>query len=411
MSGKGLQSKIKDVQVCSEKLVDRANICSMQRQQQEEKSMQALTNLVSISTRKQDHGFATIATQNSHIWTALQSLPEILNKLKETLEASPYPALQATPSITYLVSEASFNNYQTSRSRSPSPSASLQQEQSRERLNDVLRDLNVDHDIDIASADTSDLLHIIHTLTTSSQDRAVALITSPAMQEWLTSTVSSCLQVNGQMFSNEAETRQSPFSYFCAKLVHSILPSGSKFRKLGKHTIFAVRWFCGQHSNSRNYGPGATDYDAHPLGMLSNLLAQLINQLLECPSLAPIDVFSVSKGDVSELCNLLIYIVQALPKASILFIVIDGISYYEDHDRLEECMEVLSTLTEITRGDARLSNECLIKLLVTTPLRSHHVRDLFEETEVLDLDEYIPPNGGFSALQWDMGIGRVIAEG
>lgn len=410
MSGKGLQSKIKDVQVCSEKLVDRANICSMQRQQQEEKSMQALTNLVSISTRKQDHGFATIATQNSHIWTALQSLPDILNKLKKTLEASPYPAIQATPSMTYLVSETSSNSHQTSRSRSPSPNANLHQGQSRQRLNDLLCNLNVDPDTDIASVDTSSLLRIIHTLTISSQDRAVALITSSAMQEWLTSTASSCLQVNGQMFSDEAETRQSPLSYFCAKLVHSILPSGSKVFEMGKHTIFAVRWFCGQHSNSRNYGPGATDFDAHPLGMLSNLIAQLINQLLECPSLPPFDVFSLPKGDVSELCNLLIHIVQALPRASILFIVIDGIAYYEDQDRLEECMEVLSTLTEITRGDPKPGNGGLIKLLVTTPLRSHHVRDLFEDTEVLDLDEYIPPNGGFSALQWDMGIGRVIAE-
>lgn len=410
MSGKGLQTKIKDVQICSEKLVDRANICSMQRQQQEEKSIQALTGLVSVSSRKQDHGFATIATQNSHIWTALQSLPEILNKLKQTLEASPYPAIQATPSTMYLVSEASSNNYQTSRSRSPSPNASLHQEHSRQRLKDLLHDLNVDHEIDIASVDTAALLRIIHTLTISSQDRAVALITSPAMQEWLTSTVSSCLQVNGQMFSTEAETRQSPLSYFCAKLVHSILPSGSKYLGMEKHTIFAVRWFCGQHSNSRNYGPGATDYDAHPLGMLSNLLAQLINQLLECPSLPPFDAFSVPKGDVSELCNLLINIVQALPRASILFIVVDGINYYEDQDRLEECMEVLSMLTQITRGDPKPSNGCLIKLLVTTPLRSQYVRDLFEETEVLDLDEYIPPNGGFSALQWDMGIGRVIAE-
>ena len=372
--------------------------------------MQALTDLVSISTRKQDRGFATIATQNSHIWTALQSLPEILNKLKETLEASPYPALQAAPSMTYLESDASSNNYQTFRSRSPSPNANLYQERSRQRLNDVLRDLNVDHDIDIASVDTSALLRIIHTLTTSAQDRAVALITSPATQAWLTSTASSCLQVNGQMFSNEAETRQSPLSYFCAKLVHSILPSGSKSHDMGNHTIFAVRWFCGQHSNSRNYGPGATDYDAHPLGMLSNLLAQLVNQLLECPSLPLLDAFSLPKGDVRELCNLLRHIVQALPRSSVLFIVIDGISYYEDHDRVEECMEVLSTLTKITRGAPRSSNGCLMKLLVTTPLRSHNVRDLFEETEVLDLDEYIPPNGGFSALQWDIGIGRVISE-
>lgn len=73
-------------------------------------------------------------------------------------------------------------------------------------------------------------------------------------------------------------------------------------------------------------------------------------------------------------------------------------------------MEVLSTLTEMTRGSSGLGNGCLIKLLVTAPLRSHYAQDLFKDKEILDLDEYIPPNGGFTALQWDMGLGRVMAD-
>ena len=74
-------------------------------------------------------------------------------------------------------------------------------------------------------------------------------------------------------------------------------------------------------------------------------------------------------------------------------------------------MEVLSTMTELARrGPENDNNECLIKLLVTAPLRSHHVQGLFADTETLDLDEYIEPNGGFTAAQWDMGIGRMMAD-
>ena len=74
-------------------------------------------------------------------------------------------------------------------------------------------------------------------------------------------------------------------------------------------------------------------------------------------------------------------------------------------------MEVLSTMTNLARGGpGNNNNECLIKLLVTAPLRSHHVQDLFADTERLDLDEYIEPNGGFTAAQWDMGIGGVMAD-
>lgn len=73
-------------------------------------------------------------------------------------------------------------------------------------------------------------------------------------------------------------------------------------------------------------------------------------------------------------------------------------------------MEVLSMLTNMTRGDSGFIHGCLTKLLVTAPLRSHCMQDLFEDMEILNLDEYIAPNGGFTALQWDMGIGRVVSD-
>ena len=426
-SEKELQDKIKHVQDCADRLVVQANICSMQNQKRLLDGGKDLTKLVVTSTRKQDLGFTTVVLQQDELMEAFRSQEKriqsqqnllegqanLLNQMLNTLKATPLRTFHGPPRLTYLESEDSLDGYRTPRGRSPSPGVSHQdQEKDRQRLGDLLRALNFDRLAETAAKDASTLLHIVGNLSFGSQDRAVALITSPVMQKWLTSTVSLPLIVNGQMFSSEGEIRQSPLSYFCAKLIDSVLPSRTSMQAAKNRGIFAVNWFCGQHTNFNDYGPGRSDYDAHPPGMLNNMLGQLIEQLLECPSLTQLGNLSVSSNNptLSELCHLFVMLVEALPRGSMLFIVIDGISYYEDKERREECMEVMSMLTEITRGGPGFRNECLTKLLVTAPLRSHCVQDLFEDTEILDLDEYIPPNGGFTALQWDMSVGRVITD-
>lgn len=385
-----------------------------------------LTRLVVTSTRKQDLGFTTVVLQQNDMMKVLQSQKQriqsqesllegqkdLLNQMLDTLKATSQRIFEPRPRPTYLECGDSTECYQTPRGRSPSPVASQNQERSRQWLDDLLKILKVDGEADTAAEDTSTLLHIIGSLGSGSQDRAVALITSPIMQRWLTSAVSLPLIVNGQMFSSDGEIRQSPLSYFCAKLVDSTLPPSKSSQTSRNRTVFAVRWFCGQHTNLFDYGPGLTDYEAHPPGMLGNMIAQLIIQLLECPVLSQLDHLFLPGNDpqLFELCNLFSLLLGALPRGSMLFVVIDGISYYEDEERRGECMEVLSTLMEATRGSSGVAKGCLIKLLVTAPLRSHYVQDLFEDTEILDLDEYIPPNGGFTALQWDMGVGRVVAD-
>lgn len=385
-----------------------------------------LTRLMVTSTRKQDRGFTTVSLQQNTMIEVVKSQGQriqsqenllrgqasLLNQLLDTLKASPPRKFEPLPGLTYehLEYEDSTDGYQTPRGRSPSPGVMENQERSRKRLDDLLKVLNVE--VDTAAEDASSILRIISSLSSGSQDRAVALIMAPVMQTWLTGAVSLPLLVNGQMFSSEGEIRQSPLSYCCAKLVDNIVPRNTSSETRTKRTVFAVRWFCGQHTNMYDYGPGMTDYDAHPPGMLNNMLAQLITQLLECPFLPQLQDISLTRQDpqLVELCSLFSQLVRALPRGSILFVVIDGISYYEDEERREECMEVLSTLTELTRESSESANGCLVKLLVTAPLRSHYVLDLFDDTEILDLDEYIPPNGGFTALQWEMGVGRVIAD-
>lgn len=418
MSGKELQDKIKTIKACGDNLAYRANIEFLERQKLDLAGAKDMTKLMISSTRRQDHGFTTIAFQNEELSEALQSqgkelsshskdlqfIKQALNDCVIFLRATPVSVAPADR-IKNLESKNPTEGYLTPRSRSPSPNAAIEREHNQQQLRDLLGRLSIDDQSDVAAKDAPFLMNLIHTLSLASQYRAVTLIKSPILQEWLTKSESGPLHINGNMFSHQNETRQSPLSFFCAKLIDSVLHGAQTSRSRARKTIFAVRWFCGQHADM------VEDYDAHPTGMLNNLVAQLINQLLDFPNTLTLPNPPDLPGNglqCSELCEIFVLLAETLPPGTVLFCIIDGISYYEDKDRRAECTEVLSMLTSLTRRSHDATQGCLIKLLITTPLRSRCAQELFMVNEVLEMDEYIPPNGGFSALQWDLGVERVI---
>lgn len=137
-------------------------------------------------------------------------------------------------------------------------SASAKEMGSSVWLNNTILALHFHRDADPATKDTSDILRITTTnMSPGSLNRAVSVITSPVMQEWMTSTVSRPLIVNGYAYPVEDEVRELSLSFFCAKLVVRIL-SGTFQQLAGGRGIFAIRWFCGQHTCS------STDDDASP---------------------------------------------------------------------------------------------------------------------------------------------------
>lgn len=392
MSGKELQDKIKDIEIYASRFAKQASINSMRRQKDTHE-------LLISSARRQARDSEIIARSQTDISKKF----ETLNQCLHLLMANPIFVTGVVSSIEYLGSDIAGNRQLNAPSRSPSPSAALEPQKLRQQLNGLLSKLCVDHQTDVVATDIFNQLNLVYTLSLASQDRVAASITSPHLQTWLTSPSSSILHVNGQMFSNEHEARQSPLSFFCAKLVDSILVRyQSSEGKIG-NPVIAICWFCGQHTNMR------TDYNADPQGMLNNLLAQLIHQMIRSiPHPKGMDYrLSAIDPELSELCDLFVQLVEALPTDTILFCMIDGVSYYEDTERQIECAEVLSMLTNLTR---RAVNGPLIKLLVTAPLRSHCAHEFFEAGEVLNMDEYYPSNGGFSALQWDVGVGWAIDQ-
>lgn len=393
-----------------DRLGSQASIDAMQRQKDMAKT------IVSLAMR-QDCGFNTVAIQQEGIVEVLraqevsrvrdrqllESVEQSLNNVLAQFKANPRRAADCIRCLEQGFSTDALGNPQD---RSHPTNSTADWEDDLRRLEALLERLDVDHEDDVAGRDTSLHLKLIHTLSFASQDRAVALMNSPHLRAWLTSTTSCAMLINGQMFSDQHESRQSPLSYICAKFTDSVLGRSTHTHDSSGNSLFVVRWFCGQHTDAR------IDYDAHPPGMLSNMLSQLVHQLLTCPIRPKPGWLSLpdSESQLSDLCALFAQLTTSLPAGTALFCIIDGITYYEDAACREECDKVLSMLLGLTRRNCEAADGPLVKLLATAPLRSHQLQRLFEAEEIITMAEQYPSNGGFSALQWDDGIGRAIGE-
>ncbi|KAL8894995.1 MAG: hypothetical protein Q9192_003908 [Flavoplaca navasiana] len=394
-SGEALQEKIKLVNDHASRLSKQADISSMQRQKD-------ITKIMISSARNQHRGFNTLAFYHRDISEEIRRQGKLLDSvIKMTLNSCMY-MLKAEPPMVQSGDESMrVREHESAR---PSPDIEFEEELHSTQLKKLLGKLDIDQEKDVALTDTSTQLRLVHTLSIASQDRAVALIMSPRLQAWLTNTSSAMMLVNGHMFSNEDEARQSPLSFLCAKLIDDVLNRSRRSDSMVNHSNIGIRWFCGLHTDIRR------DPDAHPKGMMNSMVSQLINQALDRFSgFSMGDSSLLDRGlDLGNLNSIFDSLVMTLTGETILFCLIDGISYYEIEDRENECEEVLSMLTSLVRRCQQIDHGPVIKFMVTAPLRSHLVCRLFREEEILDMGETYPSNGGFSALQWDMGIGAVV---
>ncbi|KAL9040168.1 MAG: hypothetical protein Q9180_002080 [Flavoplaca navasiana] len=310
-SGDALQEKIKLVNHHASRLSRQADISSMQRQH--------------AMYRNQDRGFNTLAFHYRDMSEEIRRQGKLSEFVVMTLNSIMH-MLKAQPTMVQSGDESMrIREYESAR---PSPDIEFEEELHSTQLKSLLRKLDIDQEKDVASTDTSSQLRLVHTLSVASQDRAVALIMSPRLQAWLTDTSSAMMLVNGHMFSNEDEARQSPLSFLCAKLIDDVLNRLRRSDSIVNHSNIGLRWFCGLHTDIRE------DPDAHPKGMMNSMVSQLINQAL--------DRFSgVSMGDSSlldqdldlgSLNSIFDSLVMTLPGETILFCLIDGISYYEIED-------------------------------------------------------------------------------
>ncbi|KAF9639965.1 hypothetical protein BFW01_g11771 [Lasiodiplodia theobromae] len=150
------------------------------------------------------------------------------------------------------------------------------------------------------------------------QERSLYVIRSPKLASWATSTKSTALVVHG---NSRTVKRQSPLSFVCARLVHSLDQIRQKSDDPTTQKVVALHFFCGEHAGDDR------KWDT-PSGIVNSLLAQLLTQCKDV---------DLTKADSYGLfdCNKLKAVFKRfkcvlaqLPRTTTVFCVLDALSFY-----------------------------------------------------------------------------------
>lgn len=161
-------------------------------------------------------------------------------------------------------------------------------------------------------------------------------------------------------------------------------------------TTIPLASFCGKHTNER-----ADDY-AHPPGLALSLLPQLIDKMVAHTPIAPAPLQKAFRDLDAEngatILNLFIKIVAQLPPEATLFIVIDGVGFFEDSNRREEMKCLARKLARLVKK----KHHPTVKLLMATPAATIAVSAQFRsnDAQVLDMRRPYPGRNGLKALGW-----------
>lgn len=240
-------------------------------------------------------------------------------------------------------------------------------------------------------------LRHVWTLSRSAQDRAVALMNSPKLHSWLSSTEPSALFVNGNY---DAAARQSPLTYVCTKLMDTICPGAALIRPRCS-PIVGQAFFCGHHID-------VEDPTSGPVKMMRDLVSQLVMSYR--PSVHKMQqMLELDASDMQELCITYASLIKQLPQRYMVLCIIDGIAFYEDSPtEYEAATEAVRHLLEVMESCKRKG--CLFKVLFTCPGISHALFRLFENDEVVTLPKKVGPQGGLTPAKWEASAEPYVKE-
>ncbi|MCJ1395786.1 hypothetical protein MMC18_008672 [Xylographa bjoerkii] len=251
------------------------------------------------------------------------------------------------------------------------------------------------YDKDSPQVDVVANLNIALTLSLKDQDRSVHMMRSQKLVAWLSTLNSATLLVNGHCVDVH---RRSPLSFVCAKLADSLQ------RVRHKNNVFVLQFFCGEHVRWQD------DLNNTPSGIIKSLLRQLLKQCKHLDLSSATKLGHFSNNDMNAICKRSQKILTRLPRQTVVFAIVDRPSYYaDDPEREEETDRLLGWLISFTKPRRKHSSGCIFKLLLTAPkrLRTSAVDELYKD-EILDVPERLPTGGGFTGMQWTLGIGQQV---
>ena len=217
---------------------------------------------------------------------------------------------------------------------------------------------------DLTPQDLKRCLSMTTALSLHDQNRVEWMILAPKLRDWLNLPESRTLLLNGNSDANEMF---SPTTILSAKLIESLAHV---------EPIITLHFFCSLHTTSR------TDTVANTVGLIKSFVSQLLlrdDVPWDLTFLSAAHVANIRANDIDTICMLFRRLLQQLPEPTFLFWMIDGINFYERSERRVDFLKVVRMLLGII-------NDCshvIIKLLLTCPGISPHVRNLLSKEDVM----------------------------
>lgn len=250
---------------------------------------------------------------------------------------------------------------------------------------------------DFAARDAERSLREGNQLKPSDQQRAGWLMSNSKFQSWFKSGLSDMLVIDGM----GEMIPVSPMSYFCSLLS----------QELGQITnAIPVSFFCGLHR--------VGDYMSDAIAIMRSLITQLlanpfIRQNINLNFMSFDAVLGVQQFQLDFLCELFRRIIGSLTLNTAIFIIIDGVSWFETEPRLKELSSVMLSLRDLVVecNTCGTNSGVILKLLITSPRASIHTKHLFPRDKQLVIPNEALGNGqGFNARQMAMQQQRLLGS-
>jgi hypothetical protein len=235
--------------------------------------------------------------------------------------------------------------------------------------------------LDLSRIELSDAEHISTKREfLADRDRAQAeqLVQGSKFKIWMVIPTSARLLVHGNFGMHEV----SALSLFCSTLTQTLRV---------KTRFLPIAFFCGSHIAEGDQGSGGR-------AMIKSLIAQLLSQQDFDTRLLHLSINTglIQQGDIGELCTLFGWLVRGIPEDITLFCMIDGVVFYERDWFLDDMSEVLAYILQLV-SDGTVT--AAVKVLVTSPTKTHIVRQAFGDDLILSMAAMPRTGWGSSKLR------------
>ncbi|KAK1845106.1 hypothetical protein CCHR01_12276 [Colletotrichum chrysophilum] len=176
------------------------------------------------------------------------------------------------------------------------------------------------------------------------------------------------------------DTPRSAISYFSANMVKSLTRIATQER-----SICILSYFCGQHTDDG-------EPFSSPVELITTFVLQLLSQsghAIDPEVLIQSRIMdTLYEQKVASVCKLLVNLLDAASKDTLVFCLIDGVSFFESPKRRKEDMViVVRLLLRHARKRQRKACGAKLKVLFAAPSGCDELHELFEEYEIFTIHD------------------------